>query len=63
MRLKVITLTCGCMVFWKYFRGNPRRYENTIGDSRMKYQESAEVIVVIEYCKGLKVDVILQQVD
>jgi len=46
--MKVITLTRGGLVFWKYLRGNPRRYENAIGDSRVKYQKSAEVIVVIE---------------
>ena len=46
--MKVITLTRGGLVFWKYLRDNPHRYENAIGDNRMKYQKSAEVIVVIE---------------
>ena len=46
--MKVIILTRGGLIFWKYLRGNTLRYENAIGDSRVKYQKSAEVIVVIE---------------
>ena len=46
--MKVIILSRGGLIFWKYLRGNPRRYEKAISNSRVKYQKLAEVIVIIE---------------
>ena len=44
--MKFIILIHGCLIFYKYLRGNIRRYENTIGDIRVKYQKSADVYIV-----------------
>lgn len=40
---KVIVLTLVCLIFWKY-----PGYENASSDIRVKYQKSAESIVVTE---------------
>lgn len=50
---KVVVLTWGGLVFWKYLEN---RYENASSDIRMKYQKSAEVILanwIYTICEGL----------
>ena len=50
---KVVALTWGGLVFWKYLEN---RYENASSDIRMKYQKSAEVILanwIYTICEGL----------
>ncbi len=42
---KVVVLTWGGLVFWKYLEN---RYENASSDIRVKYQKSADSIVVTE---------------
>ena len=51
--MKVVVLTWGGLIFWKYLEF---RYENASSDIRMKYQKSAEVILanwIYTICEGL----------
>ncbi len=50
---KVVVLTWGGLVFWKYLEIDMK---NASSDNRMKYQKSAEVILanwIYTICEGL----------